>query len=410
MLPERYPETARRFAPRRVKRASFTDQFLRGLKPATKLEERYEVFDEGTKRAKYPGLAIRVSHTGRKIFVVLYHRNGRLRRYTIGEFPIRTLRDAREKALEIVRDKDIDPAERNRQRRAAPRFSELAEAFRQRYIETDAIRPATAEDYVRRLRHLVSHFGDMKVTDIAIEDVEDFRDERAETPVGTNRTIEVLSRVFSWAREDRELRPFVPSNPCSGLKALRERPENRVLKSAELKAVLKAGSKLTERWRDALWWLALHGCRPGDIYTRTRIKRGIRWEHFDIEAKEWLLPETKSEPRVVPLTDAALRIIDRVRAYSSDEFVFRVRWDTLGAAVRRETGLEFSPKDLRTTCATEMQRLGVLPDIIDRVQGRRPWGPAVRARYQKYAYLEEQRHALELWRKKLLSIAPEPRG
>lgn len=204
-----------------------------------------------------------------------------------------------------------------------------------------------------------------------------------------------------------KLRPFITANPVEGLRALREPSVSRVLKRAELGLVLEAANELTPRWRDALWWLALHGCRPADVYLRGS-KRGIRWDDLDLEAREWLLPITKTEPRVVPLTDAALRVLTRVRQYGSEELVFRLRWDALGAAVRKKTGLEFSPKDLRTTCATEMQRLGVLPDIIDRVQGRSPYGPAVRARYQKHAYLDEQRAALELWQEKLLELAREP--
>ena len=163
------------------------------------------MYDEGTKRSKYPGFGVRVSHVGRKTFVMVYRRDGKQKRLTIGTFPATTLRKARD-------------------RRVSPTLAELAGQFRVRYVETDAIRPATAEDYARRLRVLVSYFGEMKVSDITLDDVEDYRDAGASTPVGTNRTIEVLSRVYSWARDNRDLRTYVKLNPCAGLKALPEHP------------------------------------------------------------------------------------------------------------------------------------------------------------------------------------------
>ena len=230
-LPERYPRVAPvpPGATRRTTHARLTDAFIRGLKPATRAQGRYEVFDSGTKHQKYPGLAVRISHSGRKSFAVLYRRNGRLKRFTIGAFPLVSLRDARTKVLEILHDKNADPAGRRRIRREALTFGELSEEFRRQYVESDQIRPATAENYRRYLKTLDQHFGEFKVCDIGRDDVEDFRDRRARTPVGTNRQIEVLSRIFTWAREHRELRAFVTENPCAGLKALRERPVAKYL-------------------------------------------------------------------------------------------------------------------------------------------------------------------------------------
>jgi hypothetical protein len=397
-----------KFAPKRPKRAVFTDPFLKGLKPATRAEIRYEVLDAGTKHQLYPGFGIRVS-TRRKVFFLAYRRNGRRRRYTIGTFPQVSLADARGRALAVRQDTDYDPAREKAVRRAAPTFRELADQFRARYVDTDKIRPSTAEGYRRHLRTLTSHFGEEKLSDVTAELIEDFRDERASTPVGTNRALEVLSRLFSWGRENRELRAFLPANPCAGMKALDEEPQNRVLKRDELRAVLVVANTLPPVQRDAVWWLSLHGCRASDVYLRT-VRRGVRWDDLDVEAHEWKLPTTKTKPRIVPLTAAALRAVKRAEAYRSGEFVFPVRWDSLAAAVRKETSQPFAPKDIRTTVATEMQRLHVLPDIIDRVQGREPLGPSVRPIYQQYAYLDEQREALERWQRHLLSLAPEPRS
>jgi integrase len=412
---EKEPQKSRSDAKKRPKRAAFTDPFLKSLKPATPGEVRYEVLDAGTKHQLYPGFAIRVSSTGRKVFVLAYRRNGRRRKLTIGTYPQVSLAEARARALAVRSDADFDPAWEREVRRAAPTFAELAEMFRERHMETDAIRPATRDGYRRYLKTLITHFGDVRLSDITTETIEDFRDERTATPTGTNHALEMLSAVFSWARKkNRELRVFLPVNPCADVEHLREQPKNRVLKDDELRAVMQAANGLTQLgWRDGVWWLALHGCRPSDVYLMVDgERRGVRWEDLDLKAREWSLPMTKTEPRTVPLTPAALRALKRAEAYrkSSDVFVFVVTWDALAKKIREAAGVPFQPKDLRTTAATTMQRLRVLPDIIDRVQGRSPGGPSVRRLYQQYAYMDEQRKALEKWQRHLLSIAPEPEG
>jgi Arm DNA-binding domain len=62
---------------------NLTVRSIEGLKPG---RTRYEVFDALT-----PGLAIRVTPTGHKSWVLLYRYHGRLRRLTLGRYPDRTL-------------------------------------------------------------------------------------------------------------------------------------------------------------------------------------------------------------------------------------------------------------------------------------------------------------------------------
>ncbi len=60
---------------------NLTIRSIQGLKPE---RARYEVFD-----AQMPGLAIRVTPSGHKSWVLLYRHHGRLRRLTLGRYPDR---------------------------------------------------------------------------------------------------------------------------------------------------------------------------------------------------------------------------------------------------------------------------------------------------------------------------------
>lgn len=77
-----------------------TPKSIDALPPAT--GKRYEVHD-----ALLPGLHLRVSATGGKVFGVSRRLNGRMKRIRIGTYPIVSLADAREKARDILRDIEL---------------------------------------------------------------------------------------------------------------------------------------------------------------------------------------------------------------------------------------------------------------------------------------------------------------
>jgi hypothetical protein len=82
-----------------------TDPFTRSLRPGER--GRVEYWDDNVS-----GLSIRVSEAGRKTWSVMYRVNGRLRRYTLGVYPVLGLADARRKAAAALRDASsgTDPA------------------------------------------------------------------------------------------------------------------------------------------------------------------------------------------------------------------------------------------------------------------------------------------------------------
>jgi integrase len=71
---------------------------------------------------------------------------------------------------------------------------------------------------------------------------------------------------------------------------------------------------------------------------------------------------------------------------------------------RKRSGVDdWSTHDLRRTCATRLERLGVLPDIIDRVLNHAK--PKLRATYLHYDYEKERREALERWGAYVFALA-----
>jgi hypothetical protein len=88
--------------------------------------KRTEYFDEAL-----PGFSHRVAASGRKSFSVLYRSGRRLRRYTLGRFPVLGLAKARELARSALAEAALggDPALRKVARCRALSFAELASEY-----------------------------------------------------------------------------------------------------------------------------------------------------------------------------------------------------------------------------------------------------------------------------------------
>lgn len=89
-------------------RMALTNKTLEALKPQAK---RYEVHD-----LLCPGMSVRVSAQGQKIFSVKFRYGLDQKRMKLGVYPRITLATAREKAMDILRqvDEGIDPTKRRR--------------------------------------------------------------------------------------------------------------------------------------------------------------------------------------------------------------------------------------------------------------------------------------------------------
>ena len=111
-------------------RKKLTDLFVE--RAPTPAKDRVEYFD-----TTFPALALRVTSSGHKSWSLFYRNSGRLRRYTIGNYPAfdpAAARKAASTALHRLAE-GIDPGEEKRVRRNAPKpladdFASVAVDFR----------------------------------------------------------------------------------------------------------------------------------------------------------------------------------------------------------------------------------------------------------------------------------------
>jgi len=129
------------------------------------------------------------------------------------------------------------------------------------------------------------------------------REAAGKAPTTISNAVNLLSAVYKTAIAKWGFRV---TNPCSGL----PRPKQRAPRSARLTAEeqkrLLEGAALGPHWLVWCVRLALEtAMRAGEI-------RRLRWEH--IHNTHIHLPNTKTDvPRDVPLTDAALKVVQAMR-------------------------------------------------------------------------------------------------
>ena len=255
-----------------------------------------------------PGFGVRVRGSGRKYYIVQYRADGRVRRITLGRHGAVPPETARRRAMAAIAEAKGggDPAAARDERRKAVTMTQLGERFLEEYVPNHC-KPSTAYEYGRSVKFFIDpRIGRRKVRDIKRSDIAELHHELRDTPYQANRTLGVLSKMFTQA-EVWGLRPD-GSNPCLHVKRYKEEKRERFLNAEEfsrlgqvLDEILHDGSE-TRSAVVAFRLLMLTGCRLSEI-------QKLRWEHVDLDAGELRLPDTKTGGRAVPLAPSAVRLL-----------------------------------------------------------------------------------------------------
>ena len=267
-----------------------------------------------------PGFGLRIRASGRKYFIVQFRAKGRERRMTIGQYGTVTADAARRRAIAHIAEarNGVDPAAERDAARSRVTMGALADRFLEEHVSNHC-KASTARDYRRSIRlYIAPRFAKRDVTDIERRDIAALHHDMRATPYQANRTLAVLSKMFSLA-ELWGLRPD-GSNPCLHVNRYREEPRERLLNQDEfarlgrvLDAIDEDGSEIRSAVT-AIRLLMLTGCRLSEIQT-------LRWEHVDLEAGELHLPDSKTGSRIIPLAPAAVRVLAALPHESDNPWV-----------------------------------------------------------------------------------------
>lgn len=408
-----------------------TDKRVRGLSTE---EEREDVFDG---KGGVPGFGVRVWGTGKRSFFLMYRapapgisaRKRKLRRLKLGRYggpPTGIgLAEARRRAKAALGDvaagRDPGPqlARLKGGAAAAVRvgvagrlaeflpdgyvlgsFGQLAAEYLSQHAWAKKRDPLPDE---RALRYrLLPLWADTPLSEIDRRRVVVYLDEvrEASGPVAANRRHALLSKMWNFGLQ----RDLVSTNPVVGISKNRETPKDRYLAEAELRKLLPAleGDAAHRVARLIL----LTGMRPGEVI-------GMRW--CDLEGEDWYnLPAKDAKNGIglrVYLSEPARAILRAQKSLQKDPTAPHVFYASNGKPlssvrkslleVRTATGIDFTPHDLRRTCATHLGRLG-FSDLVPEVLNHKPKG--VTSIYNRYRFDKEKQGALTAWAQELHRI------
>jgi integrase len=368
-----------------------------------------DYFDKG-----YPGLALRVSYGGAKTWVYFYRlHGGKLRRLSLGRFPAMELAGARtawQDARKAV-GKGENPARRKPV--AAGTFAAIADEWLKRDQKANR-----SHDEVKRVldRDVKPEWEDRQFASIARSDVRDLIDGIADRGAVTyaRRVHAHLHRLFQWAFG----RDLVERNPVAGLPkptAVIER--DRKLTDAELAVVWKAASQTEWPFGPLFRLLILTGARREEI-------GALRWYEIQGDVIELKGARTKpGEPHIIPLSSAALEIVESLPRVARAAHVFTTTGATAVSGFSKAKRLldqeaaklndgralpDWRLHDLRRTMASGMQRLGVSLQVVEAVLGHISGSRAgVVGIYQQHDYAAEKKAALEAWARHVVGLVSE---
>ncbi|MGB8899566.1 MAG: tyrosine-type recombinase/integrase [Methylocella sp.] len=394
-----------------------TDRALRAMKPAAP-GKRKMLWD-----AAVPSFGVRVSEHGKLTFIVMRRLRGKIVRRMIGRYPIMPLAEAREAALEALRDfeRGIDPREkqaamgREAAHRQANSFASIAEEFIAKHVAKLRTAPEV-ESSIRR--ELIAKWGGRPITEISRRDVAELVEAIAGSgrPYAAHRTFAHASKFFSWAM-GRNLYGLEIS-PCTGIRiselAGGKKKRQRVLADAEINALWQALEGLGYPAAPFVHLLLLTGQRLNEVARMT-------WNEVDLDKALWTIPSERMKgdaAHEVPLPQMAVDILKGLPRWTGP-YVFTTTSGErpIGGFSKMKRRIDAAMKepivlwrfhDLRRSMRTGLGGLPVPNNVSELCIAHAQ--PGMHRVYDQHSYRDEKRRAFELWASRVRAIIEPDAG
>lgn len=381
---------------------SLNDRAIINLKPEAK-EKKY--FDGG-------GLYIAVKPNGKKVWRMAYRFHGVAKTYSIGEYPIVSLKEARDKRGEAKKllEGDVDPSG---QKKTAKEVHSSGNSFRavatDWYEEfKDNWRPGYADDMWGRLdKNVLAYLGSRSIGEIKpLELLHVIRKISSRGALEqAHRVLQICSGVFRYAVANgkaegditRDLRGAIPPNKKKHFPTITD-PEKvgalmRAIDGYEGSFIVASALRMAPRVF----------VRPGEL-------RWATWSEFRFEKGEWRIPAERmkmEEQHIVPLSKQVIAILEELRSVTGDDkFLFPglrkkeqpISDAAVNAALRRlgYAKEEFTGHAFRSMASTLLNELGWNRDAIER-QLAHAERDSIRASYNFAEFLPERRRMMQAW-------------
>ncbi len=334
------------------------------------------------------GFGVRVHTTGRKLYIVQSRGPAGLKRVTLGRVGNESIDKHRREAAVVIdrikRGEDPIPSEPTPEHTVA----DLAERCLEKYVAVRC-KPSTAKNYRLAIRHhILPALGKKALKDVGPKDVTALHHKLRDRPAAANQAMWVLSKMFALAENWGMVPPG--RRPTRHVRQYRETSRERFLTPEEYRHLGAALTRLETEGSimpsavAAIRLLMLTGCRSDEILN-------LIWDDVDRTARVLRLRDSKTGPRMVPLTEPVLKVLDGIERADGVPWVLRgakagsrlacLSWHW--RRIKQETGLhDVRVHDLRHSYASRALALGEGLPAIGRLLGHVRVGTTA-----KYAHL-----------------------
>lgn len=346
----------------------------------------------------------------------------------IGSYPAVSIADARKRAAELSARVALGyDVAREKQERKTEEKKKIDEA---RFISTvDSLCKVFFERRVKPVnkhsdaiwfkieKNIIASIGGMKITDVRPVHIDTLIQKIVERGANTvaNAVLSLTKRIFDYA----VTRHFITVNPASAFSMLdaggSQKSRSRWLAGHELVQLFEAMRVVKRIKPEVILGLKISlalCCRKMELF-------GAQWHTVDFEEKLLQLSsDVKNGAAInIPLAPPVLQWLTELKAitghrtYLVPAITGRVNKPVSQTTVCNATdkllshmpGCEhFTPHDLRRTARTHLSKLGVSNFIAERCLNHVIKG--VEGIYDRNEYIEDRRHALELWANVLIGF------
>ena len=279
---------------------NFTKAILQNLSIPTSNKRNY-YYD-----TKIRGLALRITSSNIKTFVVYRWVNGKPERVTLGRFPDLTIEQARKKATEVnaVIATGRNPREEIKLTKSELTVEELFSYYLENYSK---IHKKSYMNELRQYESFIRKWNKYKLSEITTPKITELHAEigNHNGRYEANRVLALLSVVFNKAKEWGY---YSNENPAKGIKKFEEQERERFLHPDELPRFFQAlEEEPNQIIRDYIFISLLTGARRANVLA-------MQWKDISFERREWKLIETKNgKPQTIPLMEEAINLLTHRR-------------------------------------------------------------------------------------------------
>ncbi len=351
------------------------------------------------------GFGVRVSRGGSKTFTVMYGQDRR--RISIGRYPILSLSEARTAAKRLLAEATLD---KTGGKPVSLNFSEAVDL----YVATHCAqknRTKTRYETERLLRkHFAAKFKERGLETISSNDISTVIDGLLTSPSVANHAFAAIRGFCRWATRRR----YIGHSPCEGLQLpSRIASRDRVLNDDELGAVYRTADSMGYPFGHIVQLLILTAQRRGEI-------SALRWDFIEEQERTISLPASLTKNKrqhTFPYGRMCGEVLGGIPKVD-DAYVFPARgnavhsfsgWSKAKAALDKQCSIApWTLHDLRRTVTTNLAALGTPPHVTERLLNHVSGTVSgVAAIYNRHAYMNEMRDALEKWEARLLVVVNE---